>query len=36
MNIHDPADQKLLHFRKLLIGWIKELPWWRRLLNKFD
>lgn len=31
----DTDDQRLLHFRKLLIAWIKELPWWKRLLNKF-
>lgn len=36
MNIHEPSDQKLLYFRKLLIEWIKDLPWWRRLFNRFQ
>lgn len=35
MDIHDPDDQLLLHFRKLLIEWIKELPWWKRLFKRF-
>lgn len=35
MDIHDPDDQRLLHFRKLLIEWIKELPWWKRLFKRF-